>query len=90
MPLTFDLDVGIIHSPAGANSFLPFSELNFQDRSIFDDPSLNYCVIDLNSFFLHELFDVTTAQSVQHVPENRLKNDAPWEMLTVRPLLACL
>ncbi len=33
MPYSFDLDVGLIHSPAGANSFLPFPEFNFQDLS---------------------------------------------------------
>ena len=27
-PFTFDPDVGLIHSPAGANSFLPFLKLN--------------------------------------------------------------
>ena len=27
-PFIFDLDLGFIHSPAGANSFLPFPKLN--------------------------------------------------------------
>ena len=72
MPYSFDLDVSLIHSPAGADGFLPFSELNVQGRSIFNDPSLNCCVIDLNSSFSHEFFDVTVAQAIPQVPENCL------------------
>lgn len=59
VPFTFDLDVGLIHSPAGANSFLPFPELNFEDRSIFDNPSLNRSVVELNASFFHVFFDIT-------------------------------
>jgi hypothetical protein len=47
-PFTFDLDVGLIHSPGGPSSFLPFLELNFQDRSIFDDPFGN--LIEIYSY----------------------------------------
>jgi len=59
VPFTFDIDLGLIHSPAGANSFLPFPELNFEDRSIFDNPSLNRSVIELNASFFHVFFDIT-------------------------------
>jgi hypothetical protein len=72
-----------------ANSFLPFPELNFEDRSIFDDPSLNRSVIELNASFFHEFFDITVTQAVPQIPENRLKNDALWKMPTVKPFLTC-
>ena len=88
-PYSFELDVGLIHSPAGAKSFLPFPQLNFQERRIFADPSWNCCVIDLNYSFLHELFDVTIAQTVPQIPENSLKDDALRKMPTVKPFLAC-
>lgn len=89
VPFTFDLDVGLIHSPAGANNFLPFPELNFEDRSIFDNPSLNRSVIELNASFFHEFFDITLAQAVPQIPENRLKEDALQKMPTVKPFLTC-
>jgi hypothetical protein len=70
VPFTFDLDVGLIHSSAGANSFLSFPERNFKDRSIFDDLSLNHSVIELNASFFHDFFDITIAQVVPQIPEN--------------------
>ena len=86
---TFDLDVGIIHSPAGSNSLLLFPEFNFQDGSIFNDPSLNCCVIELYAPFLHQFLDVTIAQAVPQVPENRLKDDALRKMPAVKLFFTC-
>ena len=52
VPFTCDLDVDLTHSPVGANIFLPFLELNFEDRSISNDPPLTRSVIELKSLLL--------------------------------------
>ena len=68
-PLTFDFNISFIHSPATAYRLLVmFAKLPFQQRRVFYNPTINSCVVNMNTSLCHHLFNISIAQRVSHIP----------------------
>lgn len=60
----------------------------FQRRAIFHDPALDGRVVDDDTAFLHQLFNLTIAQGIGHVPSYPEQNDlmgkwAPLKLIAI-------
>ena len=62
LPLPFYLDVGFIEPPSVTGSFLLLVKSFLQLRRVVNYPALDGAVVDLESSFLHDLFNVAITQ----------------------------
>jgi hypothetical protein len=68
LPLTVDLDVGLVHAPARAQWPLAPAKHGGQHRHDLDCPAMYRRVVDDHAAFLHHLFEVAKAQRIRHIP----------------------
>src|SRR2546425_571175 len=68
IPLTFDLDVGLVHAPADPHRALAAMKRFFQLGTVFHDPALDGRVVDRHATLLHAFFARPIAQRVGDVP----------------------
>ncbi len=80
VPLPFDLDVGLVHTPTDPHRPLATVERLLELWAVLDDPPVDGRVIDLHATFKHEFFDMACAQRVGDIPTNTRQNDLLWEM----------
>jgi len=67
-PFSFDRNICLIHALAAANRSLPTSKVFLDQRSEFQNPSVEGGMIHLDSAFFHHLFNVPIAQGIRQVP----------------------
>jgi hypothetical protein len=61
VPLPFDLDVGLVHTPTDPYRALAAMERLLQQGTVFHDPALDSRVVDRDPTLLYEFFDMTIA-----------------------------
>ena len=60
--LTSHLNIGFIHPPAGANFIFSFVHRCLNHRCILKHPSLNSRMVNLDTPYLHKLFNVSIGE----------------------------
>ena len=80
IPVTFDLDVGLVHPPTDPHRALTPVERLFQQGTVFHDPALDRRVVDRDPTLFQEFFDMTVAQGIRHIPAHAHEDDIRWEM----------
>jgi hypothetical protein len=78
-PATFDFDIGLIQSPAGADRALPSVELLIQQGSIFDDPTIERGMVDLDAALFHHLLEFSIADRIGDIPPDTPQNHVTFE-----------
>src|SRR5512144_3090540 len=80
LPLSLNLDVGLIHSPAGAHrALLALPESGFQLRSKLLDPAVNVGMIDLDATLLHHFLQIPVAQRISQIPTSTEQDEVFFE-----------
>jgi hypothetical protein len=74
LPGAVDLDVCLIHPPAGTNSALVLSEGISQHWQKPDRPTVDRGMVNHHAAFLHDFFKMPIAQEISHVPANADQN----------------
>lgn len=80
MPLAFDFDGRLVHAPADPHRPLAAVQRLFELGTICDHPSVHRRVVDSDTAFLHEYFDMAIAQGIGHLPAHVYENDLFGEM----------
>src|SRR6266852_124864 len=76
----FDLDVRLVHAPTAPHGTLPAVARLFQLGTVCDDPALDGRMIDRDTPFFNQLFDMPIAQRVGHIPAHAHENDVLGKM----------
>jgi hypothetical protein len=79
-PLTFDFEIGLVQPPTKPDRPLAAVKRRFQLETIFHDLAIDCRMVDKHATFLHQLFDMTIAQRIHHVPPDAREDDLPLEM----------
>ena len=83
IPRAFDLDVRLVHTPAGPHGALAAVEFGFKLRAVLHHPTIDRGMIDVNPMLLHEFFDIARAQWRRQIPTHAHQNDFWWKMRTL-------
>ena len=61
LPLAFDRNIGLIHTPTSANRPLSLSKFFFHGRSKFQNPAVEGGMVHIHPAFFHHFFEVPVA-----------------------------
>jgi hypothetical protein len=86
----YRLRLAYFEAPAHPHRTLAPMQGFFEQGAIFADPPVDGGVIDVNSAFFHEFFDVARAQWVGQIPTDTHENDFFGEMRTLETDCHCL
>ena len=75
IPLAFNFDVGLVHSPTHPDgTFAPMKRL-FQQGTVPDDPALDGGMVQEDPALFHQFFDMAIAQRIHEIPPHTHQND---------------
>jgi site-specific DNA recombinase len=79
-PLTFDLNIRLIHPPTDPHRALAPVKGFFQQGTVFHDPTLEGRVVDRHPALFHEFFHMPIAQGIRDIPPDPHQNDVLGKM----------
>jgi hypothetical protein len=82
-PLAFDPDIRLVQAPAEPYRPLAAMKGRFQVRAILHNPPVDRRMIDWDSTFLHEVFNMARTQRMGHLPPDTRENDILRDMGTL-------
>ena len=75
LPGASDPHIGLVHSPAGTHWLLARTKLPIQQRDIFEHPTIEHGVVNLDAVLFYHLLELTVADRIRHIPANGPQDD---------------
>ena len=80
VPLLLDLDIGLINAIGIVGDVQVWLTLLVEFWSVVLDPAEHGCMVNLNTSFLQEFFDITIAQCIAQIPSHGVEDDVGFKV----------